>query len=91
MTATPDWQMLSDEQETHSVELWYPLIRKNKRVRISLYDVRAADDLVVEFDHKRNGWVLRMDLTYGHSDGGPIDIVKRDEEVAFVPAYNVAD
>lgn len=89
MTAEPEWEDLTNELDELSVELWYPTIRKAKSVRVSLYDVRAADDLLIRFDHDRNGWVIAMDLT--RYESGTMTVVEAEQEVAFVPAWNDAD
>ena len=87
MAAEPDWQELTNQLDELSVELWYPLQRKAKAVRVSLYDVRAADDLLIRFDHDRDGWVIAMDLS--HDDhSGIIKVVEAEQEVAFIPAWN---
>lgn len=45
-------------------ELWYPRQpgRKDK-IQIGLIDVRAANDIVVMYDFKRDGWVILSDFT----------------------------
>lgn len=70
------------------VDLMYP--RSSNRpntVIVSLYDVRAADDIRIRYDFDRDGWVISMDLTYD-DNSGIIKIVKEDQEVAFIPAWN---
>lgn len=58
--------------------LWYPEREGDpnypERIKVELYDVRAADYLMVAFDFPRNGWVLSL----GDSP---------DVERAFVPAW----
>lgn len=47
-----------------AVDLWYP--RKENRyksIRISLMDVRAANDIMISYDFDRDGWVVTSDLT----------------------------
>lgn len=47
-----------------AVDLWYPR-RENryKSIRISLMDVRAANDIMISYDFDRDGWVVTSDLT----------------------------
>lgn len=68
------------------VELWYPTDAEPQQVTISLYHVRAADDVRVRFDFARNGWRVSMDRTVAIPGGGR-DVVEPDVEVAFVPAW----
>lgn len=53
---------------------------------ITLFHVRAADSIHIEFDGDRNGWVIRMDRT--REKNGMSTVVKEKEEVAFIPAWN---
>ena len=47
-----------------AVDLWYPKVENRyKSIRISLMDVRAANDIVVSYDFERDGWVVMSDLT----------------------------
>lgn len=69
------------------VELWYP--RSDDRpdtVTVELVDVRAADALIITFDHDRNGWRIGMDKT-----DRDLDVLAPDVEVAFIPAWNEGD
>lgn len=55
--------------------LWYPRNQgEDRQIRVSLYDVRAADDLVIGYDFDRDGWTIAR-------DSNP------DREVAFVRAW----
>jgi len=85
-----DWERITERDEQLRVELWYPRERKAQSVRVSLFDVRAADDLVISFSFARNGWVIRMDSTHD-DDSGIIKVVREEVEVAFVPAWNEAE
>jgi hypothetical protein len=49
------------------------------RLTIALYSVRAAPDLVVEYDSKRDGWRLLVDRSE-HGTGKPV-------EVGFIPSW----
>lgn len=57
-----------------------------KSVHVHLVDVRAADALKIEFDFDRDGWSIRMDRT--RDVGYSAELVRENEEVAFVPAWN---
>ena len=79
-----------ETNESCSVDLWYPNIDPDRgplpRIKIGLMHVRAADDITVEFDGERNGWVIRMDRTREH-EGGVGETIEEKVEVAFVPAW----
>ncbi len=44
--------------KTLPVKLEYPTVNEVNSVTIALYDVRAADDIRIAFDHERDGWVI---------------------------------
>ena len=47
-----------------AVDLWYPRREERyKSIRISLMDVRAANDILISYDFDRDGWVITSDLT----------------------------
>ncbi len=56
------------------------------RIEITLYSVRAADSISIEYDGPRDGWVIRMDRT--RDDDGITETVEEKVEVAFIPAWN---
>ena len=70
-------------------ELWYPRSEgpdNVDRVRVSLYDVRAANDLVIQYDFDRDGYSIQQPTIHEW----PIDSDSHDEglvEVAFVAAW----
>lgn len=40
-------------------QLWYPrLDSEPSTITVALYDVRAADDLVIGYDFDRDGWTI---------------------------------
>lgn len=62
--------------QTQDGALWYPRVDGNgSSVAVSLYDVRAADDLRISYDFERDGWSIARGE-------------KPDAEVAFVPAWD---
>lgn len=79
--------MNTNKPEPIKAELWYPLSPdRPDTVIVGLYDVRAADNLIITFDHARNGWRIGMDLT--RQDDWGMEIVAENQEVAFIPAWN---
>lgn len=56
--------------------LWYPRTAsvQEQYVRVSLYDVRAAPDLLVAYDYERDGWVVSRDDALGGDGSGLVFI-----------------
>lgn len=51
------------------MDLWYPGCPGNAtHVHLGLMDVRAADDLRISYDFKRDGWVVEQDFNSHVSD-----------------------
>jgi hypothetical protein len=68
------------------VEMCYPARDKPPlRVTIGIMDVRAANSIAIEYDFKRDGYVIRMDRTKCYGTG--CDVVEENVEVAFIPAW----
>lgn len=69
------------------VELQYP---RNggalSQVRVSLVDVRAADDIVIRYDFDRDGWAIHQNRVIEREWG--MEVVEENREVAFIPAWN---
>ena len=67
-----------------AVDLWYPRVddRSCTSVEVGLMDVRAARDIRIAYDFKRDGYVITADEASGDED-------ERRAEVAFVPAWPV--
>ena len=70
---------------TH-IALAYPRDSNIKRIQIGLLDVRAADDIQIEYDYDRDGWIIKQD-EYESRDG-IIYAVLDWKEVAFIPAWS---
>lgn len=71
-----------------AVELSYPRLPENPtRVRIELIDVRAADDLLIEYDFERDGWVIRQEPVVER--GCFLEPAGEPQEVAFVEAWGL--
>jgi hypothetical protein len=71
------------------IDWMYPNIYSDKpldRITIALFHTRAANDITIEFDGDRNGYVIRMDKTVDTNAGA--DTVEENVEVAFIPAWN---
>ncbi len=72
------------------IEWMYPDIYGKKRqqseITISLFHVRAANNLNIRFDSDRNGYVLYMDKTKDMD--GYCETIEEHCEVGFVPAWN---
>jgi hypothetical protein len=61
MTNKNDVGSVEINGDTKTVEHWYPRTGDNpKFIEIELMDVRAADNLRVSYDYKRDGWVIEQ-------------------------------
>lgn len=74
------------------IDLWYPDTKDSdvKKIRIGLMDVRAADDIRISYDKKRDGWVVEQASIFRWT----FDDKKCDEdwqEVAFIQAWKRKD
>ena len=83
---------MTTPHEKH-VNLWYPRNTGMPRtadeptsVRVGLMDVRAADDLIIDYDFDRDGYRVRMATVH---EWEPDDTVLDPKlvEVAFIPAW----
>jgi hypothetical protein len=61
------------------------------QITIGMEHVRASDQITIEFNSERNGWVIKMDKTKYDDEWGMTHTVEEDCEVAFIPAWNEAD
>lgn len=77
---------LYSDGKTVAIDFWPRGDANPNRVKVCLMDTRAADNLVVEYDFSRDGWVIRMDKT--REGIGHMETVEELAEVAFVPAWN---
>lgn len=58
-------------------------------LRIALYHVRAANNIEIEYNSQRDGWVVYQQVTTGFREiGGCMDSVEKRKEVAFIPAWD---
>ncbi len=83
--------MSKDDYKGHATAtLWYPRAEESrKHVTIELMDVRAADDLRIEYDFDRDGYVIKQQRWAGgmRSFGGDYE---EWVEVAFIEAWKAA-
>lgn len=66
MTAIAPGVRLGDHIQVHGrtlvVDLWYPRSDDEfNAVQVGLCDVRASDDLLIEYDFDRDGWVIKQE------------------------------
>lgn len=73
--------------EVLGVDIWYPRIEDTpSKVQIGLIDVRAADDIRVEYDFERDGWKISQASTFEWDMDD--EVCDPDwQEVAFVEAW----
>jgi len=70
------------------IDLEYPRCDDSPgAIRVSLMDVRAADDILVSYDFDRDGWVIKQASVFewGDEDDGSCD--GDWQEVAFIKAW----
>jgi len=68
-----------------SVDLWYPGHSSINAIHVGLMHVRAADDIRIEYDFHRNGWVIKQASRFMWMPGSDRDAGWK--EVAFVQAW----
>lgn len=78
---------VSRRGNTLSVELFYPRSEDHiDKLRIGLCDVRAADDILIEYDFERDGWSVKQASIFQWDVNDKV--CDPDwQEVAFVPAW----
>ena len=73
---------------------WFAGIYPDNRtvLKVGLYHVRAADDIEIEYDSERDGWVIYRTVTVGWTDPTPekgyYDSIEKRKEVAFIPSLD---
>jgi hypothetical protein len=73
------------QSKTMSVEIFYPRSGgEPAAVEVALSDVRAAQDILIEFDFHRDGWSIKGLVNTNDWESGWI-------ERAFVPAWSPED
>ncbi len=73
---------------------WFAGIYHEDRtvLRVGLHHVRAADDIEIEYDSARDGWVVYRTVTVGWTDPTPeknyYEPIEKRKELAFIPAWD---
>jgi len=84
---------LGDNPKTVHIDWMYPNIYQSKQaldsITINMCHVRASSSIKIEFCGERNGYVIRMDKT--KDMGEYSEVIKEDDEVAFIPAWHEDD
>lgn len=77
------------------IDWMYPEIYGNNLprsvLRIGLYHVRAADDIEVEYNSERDGYVIYQTVTTGWSldkDDNCYKAIEKRKKKAFIPAWD---
>lgn len=79
-------EMVSQRGERIVVDLFYPRNNPIKAVQIELSDIRAADDILIEYDFDRDGWVIKQAQVFEwEADDDVCD--PQWKEVAFIEAW----
>ena len=75
--------------DTVYVDLWYPDVSEDCRtIQIGLMAVRAADDIRIQYDFTRNGFVILQEVHWKDTHGQTYcQDPERWIEVAFVKAW----
>jgi hypothetical protein len=73
-------------QDHIRVELEYPHHSPVKHIIVGLLDVRSADDLKIEYDYDRDGWVIYQASIF-EWDGDDTEMDNGWKEAAFCPAW----
>jgi hypothetical protein len=80
------------------IDLWYPNVdlsaprteNEPTEIHVGLMHVRAANDIVIDYDFERDGYRIRMRRSEDRSAPREPDKCQL-EEVAFVPAWLEGD
>lgn len=68
------------------IDIWYPRTNPIKAIQIGLMDVRATDDIRIEYDFERDGWAIKQAHVFKWDANDEV----RDpqwKEVAFIQAW----
>lgn len=83
----PHATTMNCKDESFHVDLFYPRNNPTQRLKLMLLDVRAANDIQVEYDFDRDGWRILSDM---EDPANPTNLDERTpelKEVAFIPAW----
>jgi hypothetical protein len=76
------------EENIVHAEIMYPRSSKVDTIQIGLCDVRAADDIRIQYDFVRDGWVIYQSRDYHpHIEGNSYGLEEEWFESAFLPAW----
>jgi hypothetical protein len=73
---------------------WFAGIYPEDRtvLKVGLYHVRASDDIEIEYDSGRDGWVIYRTVTVGWTEPTPeknyYEPIEKRKEVAFIPSWD---
>ena len=69
------------------IDIWYPRTDNPiKAIQVGLMDVRTADDIRIEYDFERDGWVIKQAQVFEWSADDEI-CDPQWKEVAFIEAW----
>ena len=72
--------------DSYDISLWYPRQREIQNLRVSLMDVRAADDIRISYDFGRNGWMIEQASVFEWASNDTVCDPAWTES-AFLPAW----
>lgn len=73
--------------KTFDVDLYYPRARVTQTIKVGLLDVRAANDIHIQYDFERDGWVILSDLVDPDNPPNLDEYRPPLKEVSFIPAW----
>lgn len=86
LEGTGDEGVWMDEETIHA-ELYYPRVEgARKKVTVGMTDTRVAQDLTIQFDFVRDGWVITREVLKVDNAAGHFEGTGEWVEVAFIPA-----
>jgi hypothetical protein len=70
----------------------YPSEGPRSVLKVGLYHVRAADDIEIEYDSERDGYIIFRTVTVGWTEPTEeknySEAIEKRKEVAFIPAWD---
>lgn len=70
------------------VELFYPRNEKSAdTIEVGLCDIRSADNIRIQYDFERDGWVIYQEISVEHGDFSTSKDPEEWVEVSFVQAW----
>ena len=68
------------------IDIWYPRSSLIKAIQVGLMDVRAADDIRIEYDFDRDGWIIKQAQVF-EWDANDKVCDPQWKEVSFIKAW----